>query len=367
MPAIAKPELYEFTDTVPYRPAVSILLSLEQMSCAKERVKQSVKQATEEVERHLLEHYPGEMVLLMTEKLRQLIGSINYNSNKKGVALYLSPLFEKTLYLGIPVNETIITDESFDIRDIVSNKKQSKEYLVLHITENEYRIYEGKEHSLRLILHNSAGAHYAAYKDILNEAAANNPGGAIGKELMWEHFLKHAGNTLDILLNVYYLPVFVIGQKHAIDHFQRTTGHAASIVDFLCTPHDPAGNDALGEILEPYISDWEKVRYTILKKQLREAAEKQKLTTGIKAIWQEASAHKGKLLVVEKNFIYPVEQTAGSIRISSAVRSYSSSPASFVTNLVDDIIEKILEAGGDVEFVEDGYLEDCDRIALIQG
>lgn len=365
MPTIAIPELYEFTDTVPYRPAISILLSLEQMSYAKERVKQSVKQATEEVEKHLLEHYPGEMVLLMTEKLRQLIESINYNSNKKSAALYLSPLFEKILYLDIPVNETTIVDESFDIRDIVSNKKQSKEYLVLHLSENEYRIYEGKGHSLRLILHNSASAHYASYKDILNEAAANNPGGAIAKELIWEHFLKHAANTLDILLNAYYLPVFVIGQTRAIDYFQRTTGHAASIVDFLCTLQDPAGNDAISEMLKPYISDWEKVRYTILKKQLGEAAENQKLTTGIKAVWQEASAHKGKLLIVEKNFIYPVEQTTGSIQMSPAARSYSSS--SLVTNLVDDIIEKILEAGGDVEFVEDGYLEDYDRIALIQG
>jgi len=365
MPTIAIPELYEFTDTVPYRPAISILLSLEQMSYAKERVKQSVKQATEKVERHLLEHYPGEMVLLMTEKLRQLIESVNYNSNKKSVALYLSPLFEKILYLDISVNETTTVDESFDIRDIVSNKKQSKEYLVLHLTENEYRIYEGKEQSLRLILHNSAGAHYTAYKDILNEPAVNNPVGTIAKEPIWEQFLKHAGNTLDILLNAYYLPVFVIGQKQAMDYFQKTTRHAASIIDFLCTPEDTSGNDAIREILKPFISDWEKVRYIILKNQLREAAEKQKLTTGINAVWQEASAHKGKLLVVEKNFICPVDQTTGSVQMSSATRSYSSS--SFVTNLVDDIIEKILEAGGDVELVEDGYLEDCDRVALIQG
>lgn len=365
MPTIAIPELYEFTDTVPYRPAISILLSLEQMSYAKEKVKQSVKQATEEVERHLLEHYPGEMVLLMTEKLRQLIESINYNSNKKSVALYLSPLFEKILYLDISVNETTTVDESFDVRDIVSNKKQSKEYLVLHITENEYRIYEGKEQSLRLILHNSAGAHYAAYEDILNKIAANGPGGAITNELMWEHFLKHADNTLDILLNAYCLPVFVIGQKQDMDYLQRMTMHTASIIDFLCAPQDPAGNDAIREILKPFISDWEKVRYTILKNQLTEAGEKQKLTTGIKAVWQEASAHKGKLLVVEKKFIYPVDQTTGSIQMSSAARYYS--PSSFVTNLVDDIIEKILEAGGDVEFVEDGYLEDYDRIALIQG
>jgi hypothetical protein len=364
MPTIAIPELYEFTDTVPYRPAISILLSLEQMSYAKERIKQSVKQATEEVERHLLEHYPGEMVLLMKEKLRQLIGSINYNSNKKSVALYLSPLFEKILYLDIPVMETATVDESFDIRDIVSNKKQSKEYLVLHITENEYRIYQGKEQALRLILHNSSSAHHAAYKDLLNEISANNHGKKTVKELMQEHFLKHAANTLDILQNAYHLPVFVVGQMQVIDYFQKITHQTAAIVDLLCTHQDITDKETIAEILKPYILDWKKVKYIILKNQLSEAAGKQKLTTGIKAVWQEASAHKGKLLIVEKNFIYPAEQSTGSSQLSSTTRYYP--PSCCTTNLVDDIIEKILESGGDVEFVEDGYLEDCDRIALIK-
>jgi hypothetical protein len=181
---------------------------------------------------------------------------------------------------------------------------------------------------------------------------------------MQEHFLKHAANTLDILQNAYHLPVFVVGQMQVIDYFQKITHQTAAIVDLLCTHQDITDKETIAEILKPYILDWKKVKYIILKNQLSEAAGKQKLTTGIKAVWQEASAHKGKLLIVEKNFIYPAEQSTGSSQLSSTTRYYP--PSCCTTNLVDDIIEKILESGGDVEFVEDGYLEDCDRIALIK-
>jgi hypothetical protein len=33
---------------------------------------------------------------------------------------------------------------------------------------------------------------------------------------------------------------------------------------------------------------------------------------------------------------------------------------------VDDLIEKVLQDGGDVEFVEDGSLNDYQHIALVQ-
>ena len=362
MSPVAIPASHVFTDTVPCRPAISVLLSLEQMPYAKERVKQSVKQATEKVEKHLLEHYPGEMVLLMKEKLRQLIESVNYNSNKKSVALYLSPLLEKILYLDIPVNEAVTVDEPWDIREIVFNKKQSKEYLVVQLTEKEYKIYEGKESLLRLILHNSTGAHYAAYPSILNGISADNHNTTTEKELMQEHFLQHAARTLEILLQAYHLPVFVIGERQSLDYFQKKMGHTASVIDCLPGHRDLTDEEAISKILKPYIADWEKVRYTIIQKQLKEAAENQKLVTGIKSVWQDASAHKGNLLVVERNFVYPAEPSAGSGQLLAGC--YSSS--SHITNLVDEIIEKILETGGDVMFVEDGDLECYEGIALIQ-
>jgi hypothetical protein len=39
---------------------------------------------------------------------------------------------------------------------------------------------------------------------------------------------------------------------------------------------------------------------------------------------------------------------------------------SYIKDAVDDIIEKMLEYGGDVEFVDEGVLKDYDHIALIK-
>jgi hypothetical protein len=39
---------------------------------------------------------------------------------------------------------------------------------------------------------------------------------------------------------------------------------------------------------------------------------------------------------------------------------------SYIKDAVDDVMEKVLETGGDVEFVEEGLLKEYQHIALIQ-
>jgi hypothetical protein len=39
---------------------------------------------------------------------------------------------------------------------------------------------------------------------------------------------------------------------------------------------------------------------------------------------------------------------------------------SYIKDAVDDVMEKVLETGGDVEFVDEGMLKDYDHIALVQ-
>ena len=58
------------------------------------------------------------------------------------------------------------------------------------------------------------------------------------------------------------------------------------------------------------------------------------------------------------------EPTVGKKNIYMAIEPYNK--FSYIKDAVDDVIEKILEAGGDVEFVEPGILESYNHIALIQ-
>ena len=38
----------------------------------------------------------------------------------------------------------------------------------------------------------------------------------------------------------------------------------------------------------------------------------------------------------------------------------------FIKDAVDDIIEKVIESGGDVEFVDEGILTDYQKIVLLE-
>lgn len=81
-------------------------------------------------------------------------------------------------------------------------------------------------------------------------------------------------------------------------------------------------------------------------------------------VWQTATHKNSRLLLVEKSFVYAARQGAepGIIYKEELPGEYPF----YIKDAVDDVIQKVLENGGDVEFVDDGSLSDYDRIALIQ-
>ncbi len=80
--------------------------------------------------------------------------------------------------------------------------------------------------------------------------------------------------------------------------------------------------------------------YRMLLQQLNKAREAGKLSCGIKAVWNTATHKKGRLLVLEDPYT--------------------------MKEVIDDIIEKVLKNGGDVEFVAQGTLSEFQEIVLIE-
>jgi hypothetical protein len=119
----------------------------------------------------------------------------------------------------------------------------------------------------------------------------------------------------------------------------------------------------LKELLQPYINDWKKVKEKNLLNQIDEAAGRKKVAVGIKSVWHDAMQKKGQLLVVEKNYMYAAQQGASVDEIDKLEEPYNR--FSYIKDAVDDVIEKVLENGGDVEFVDEAVLEQFEKIVLI--
>ncbi|MEP7142275.1 MAG: hypothetical protein ABI707_05375 [Ferruginibacter sp.] len=355
------PEIPKTIDPAHYWPAISIIIPFEPKMSLKNDLILSLGMAADKAERQLSENYSDEMGTLAMQKLRAIIRDLNFNTHRNSIAIYVSPVFEKVLYLDSVVEERIIVDDSFHIRDLVYSKKQSHKYLVLVLSGKESQVYLGDSASLIRIVSNTSPN---AYVNDVPEVAANALDMPEQEETAIDHFLQHIDNSLDIILHAYHLPLFVLGTEKILSHFKDLTRHAGSVIEYVDGNYEAATLIQLSGELKPYIADWKKVKQKDLLNQLEEAAGKKKLAIGIKDVWREAMCRRGRLLVVEENYMHTEKNGDSEEVIHEEVKPYNK--FSYIRDVVDDVIEKVFENGGDVEFVDYNLLKEYQQIALVQ-
>ena len=357
------PEIFELIEAVHYRPAVSIIMPFEPKMSVKSELIHSLKRAIDKVEKELVENYHDELGILIMRKLKAVIENINYSTHKKGIAIYVSPVFEKVLYLDIAMEERIMVDESFEIRDLLYSKKQLHKYLLLLLNGKESRIFLADDDTFKRILSNTSESVYALINEV-PERVGNFSDPSKRKEVIMDKFLHYTDNSLAIILRAYKLPLFVIGPERMLGHFKNITKHKASVIEYIYGNYEDASEQKLKEILEPYINDWNKVMQKDILNKISEAAGKKKLSFGMCDVWHEAVNHKGRLLILEKKYEYMAQHGNVDDVIYKAIEPYNK--FSYIKDAVDDVIEKVLENGGDVEFVDKDVLKDYDHIAMVQ-
>jgi hypothetical protein len=362
VPAILHEEK-EVLDGVKYLPSVSIILPFEPKMSIHRELQYQLERTVAKVEKKLLASYTLEKAKPVIDKLKVLIKKLDFTTYKRSIAIFVSPLVEKVYYLDIPVEEKLIIDESFEIRDLVYSKKEIHKYLLLVLSGSRSQIFLGNTTQFFRIVSNTA-ENIADIKDDIPERVGIFSDPADRKEIMLNKFLHHVDNGLGHIVNAYALPLFVMGTDRTIGHFKKITRHSDRIINYIHGNFEDASEAEIGYAIAPYIADWKKIKQNDLLLQLDAAMGARKLATGIQEVWKEATSKKGRLLVVEKNYMYPARP--GIQKEIIYPKGEIIGTDFFIKDAIDDIIEKMLESGGDVEFVDEGILSDYQRIALIK-
>lgn len=309
----------------------------------------------------LLKDYPEEKAMPVLLKTKNILRMINYNTHKKSIAVFVSPVVEKIYYLDIPVEEKVIIDDSFEIRDLVYSKKEIHKYLLLVLSKNVAKTYLGNTIEFICLTTNTA-ANITGNKMEMPEKVANFSDNEKMQEILLEKFLRHTDNTLTLLLKSASLPVLIMGDKKVAGQFKKITHNSSCIIQYIHGNYEDTPQAELKERIYPYVKDWKSIKQHELLQHLDAARSAGKLAAGIKDVWKEAGNKRGRLLVVEKNYMYQAQDIANG-RIGPAEPGVNSF---FIKDAVDDVIEKVLASGGDVEFVDFGILGNYEHIALIQ-
>lgn len=348
---------------VKYSPCLSIIIPFTPVITLKKDLECRLKNVMGKIEAILSTHYPAEKAMPVIIKLKNLVCNLNYNTHKKSIAIFVSPVVEKAYYLDVYMEEKIVIDQSFKIRDLVYCKIQKIEYLVLLLSDKFSRVYLGNSSQLVLIKSNTLTNSQACENDV-TEKVTNFLVADNRKEIILDKFLHQMDQGLSIVLNSYPLPVFVMGTQKVLGNFKKITKNEKNVVQFIHGNYEEASEAEIHRVMEHFISRWKKVKQQHLLNQVENAKTQNKLTIGIQEVLKAAMQNKARLLVVEKNCVNPSQASENYEPFCKIDSSFNN--VFFIKDEVDDIIEKVFESGGDVEFVDDGILKNYRHIALIE-
>lgn len=344
-------------------PSVSIFMPFEPKMGMKNKLTFSLSKATDKVVSELRDKYPGEMSLLVIQKLKAIIKSLDFNTHKKSLAIFVSPVFEKVYYLNIDVEEKIIVNESFQIRDIVHSKKQSQKFHILQLNEKSGRIFLSDTNSSVKMIPEGWMSKNNCQNNSTGQAGYL-PDTTVGKDFAIKNFLYHVDDSLDKILESDWLPVFVMGTEKIVEQFKNLSIHNEAFVEYVYGDFEECSLNDLKRLLKPRIADWQEIKQKNLLHQLREAASKNRLSFGLEDVQRKVINRKGRLLLMENKYLFDCGLWNAGVSNDRVARTYNK--FSCIKNPIDELIEKLLENGGDVEFVNNGLLKNYRQIALIK-
>lgn len=311
-------------------PSVTLVLPFEPKMTRKDELEYLLKVSKQKAEQQLLSEYTADVAMPVIERLYSVTNKINFNSYRKSIVIHVSPTEEKVMYLDIDVRDKIMIDESFDIRKVVALKKDKRKFLILQITpfHSNFYLFDGRITRLRS---NSLShtRHIKKYRDLIQ----TNP--------QLEIFYRYTDEALQEIIDQNPYPVFVMGNDSSIDAFKEVTSHAFYISGFIKTGLAPVDERKIRNLLKVNIGNWELIHQQSLLVRAEAAFTRNKLAYGIDEVSRQAKLRNGKLLLVEAK-AKPLEDAASA-----------------------QIIEMVVNQGGDVAFVDDGLLKHFGHIAMI--
>ncbi|WP_432714311.1 hypothetical protein [Pedobacter sp.] len=357
------PEIKEIIETAHFRPSISLIMPFIAKINLEPEWGHSFKIAVEKVKLELKNNYSKEITQLMIMKLKAAIDNVDVKTPKKGVAIYVSSVFEKIVYLDVKVQERIVIDESFAIRDLIYSKKQSAKYLLLLLSVKRFSIYHGNLNQLTKIGTRIPEFIYA-YIDEWPENVAHLTDIKDHKQIVIENFLRHIDIDLGRVIYNYDLPVFLMGAEKLISQFKRISKHLDAIAGYINGNYDNMTFAELEEILKSNLEEWQRKKDSIAVNTMDTADRKHKLVKGINPVLEAVRNNIGKKVYVESTFIYQPQRG-----LKWDLKERSQKPEngmSYIRDAVDKIIEKVIVNGGDVDFVCPDSLKNYEHIALVK-
>lgn len=346
---------------------LSVILPLNAQPSKQEIDQINISHVFEKAEKLLLARVKKPAAL--QKKLNELRGKIKLGNGAGGLGVFVSDNLARIVYFPFEVSERIVLGGSFETRDVLYKQLAARMYLVLSLSLDEVRLYKGYGSIIEEVKDKKFPAAYSDTYEYSKPSRGHSHGYALkgfekDKSAINGIRLQSFYHVLDQRLNDYLdagTPLILTGVKKDLGYFEKVTKHHSNIIG------KAAGNfhGDLGKLsarAAGIMRRYEEKEQRKLLASARELVGNGLLTSGIREVWKDAKTGKGRILLVEKDFMKPAFTGKDEFRL---LLRPPQGKHQVITDAVDDVIETVMEKNGEVVFVDNGQLRDFDSIALI--
>jgi hypothetical protein len=340
-------------------PSISILAPTHRTAPLNKQDRIKVENLARKAIDRLQAEYSKRELAPVEKQLRSLIKSVDWEHTLEGLALFASRDRAESVSIPFKVKARAIVDETFATRDLVYSFNRARPYRVLTLSQTP-RLYDGWSTVLEEHLEDPFPLSYRAgagkklsRRQLMQRSDA--------REEDQRAFFKQVDDAVAAVHKRDPRPLVVVGVERNLAFYREVTKNADAVCGMLAGNHDMTSVRDLGKLVWPVFDmDGTRLRTEALV-ALDSAVSAHQHASGIDQVWRAAVDGKVQTLLVEKDFAYPAQLSEGGDRLLP----FTGKGAVNLDDVVDEVIERVMETGGNVYFYPAGDLGVHQRIAAV--
>ncbi len=227
-------------------------------------------------------------------------------------------------------------------------------YYVLSLNERTSRLYEGFRDRLIDIQDSRF-----PFEIPVNDAGASREASGGSRR---QEFIRQTDSRFTHYHLQDPLRWVLVGAMGLQNQYKTLTTHLGSFIGCVEGEYALTSNHDLGKIVWPVVKELIAGTDKNAIRDLEAAGKREKVVFGIQAVIEAIDTDEGSILYVEEDY-----HVRGSIRKTDRlpVVSRHVNLREVIDDVVDVVIERVLQTGGNVIFLKSGSLVSLDRIAMI--
>lgn len=262
-----------------------------------------------------------------------------------------------------PVEETVVVGETFLTRDLVRVASRTPRYHLLVLSEQTTRWFQGW--GRRLSEETGHGFPMDNHEDSHDPPEGFNKG-VDPKSYANERskvFMRRVAETARAHINNEQAPLFVAGVDRLQALYRETAGEDA-ISGSLSGNFDEHSPHDLAEALSPEVERWQQARRHTVLERFQEVKGTRNGVAGLREVGEAAAMARVDTLLVESPFSVSGTYDRETGRVITVANGGESDMAP--DDVVDEIVETVMERGGNVVFYQDGRLAGASIGAILR-